>query len=232
LKKLRLTFFLSLILLLSGVISNAQTFVPGIHGGLITSQMAGDGMSGFNKLGVTFGGFVTYKLNNPNWAAQFEIQFVQKGSRNDFSISENDPTQTSEFILMRFNYVEIPLLFSYSHRKFKYEIGAYYGRLIGFYYEVRSDLYGSPPIIEDIDAFNNYYGFTNPVSDNDFGVLVGLQYEIQENLFGSLRFSNSVIPIKRFESGAIDPYPTSVRIGWLHTVVAGTIRYSFGSTEQ
>ncbi len=73
-------FFIFSIVSLS---TEAQTFKPGIFGGIVTSQVGGDSYSGFNKLGVTFGGFVRYAIND-KWSAQFELAYVQKGSRNSF----------------------------------------------------------------------------------------------------------------------------------------------------
>ena len=73
--------YIWIILLLVSLDTKAQTFKPGVLVGLVTSQVGGDGYSGFNKLGLTFGGYVRYQLSD-NWSTQFEIAYVQKGSRN------------------------------------------------------------------------------------------------------------------------------------------------------
>ncbi|MEQ8324767.1 MAG: porin family protein [Vicingaceae bacterium] len=211
--------------------AQGQTFKPGVIMGITTSQVGGDNYSGFNKLGVTFGGFVRLKLNE-NWSTQFEIYYIQKGSRNGFSITENDPNQASQFFLMRFNYVEIPLLFRFNFHKFVYEIGPYYSQLIGLHYEIRNDQYGSVGPIKNVDDLNQRYNFQYPMKENDFGFILGVNYKINAKLLGSIRYGQGVTSLKRPESGIIDPYPTSLNIGWVNTVLTGTLRYTFGEGDD
>lgn len=231
-KLLRKIVFLSLL----GVstIAYSQTFKPGIFGGLVASQVGGDGYQGFNKLGVTFGGFVRYHLSE-NWSAQFEIAYVQKGSRNDFSISENDPTQASEYFLLRLNYIEIPVLIKFKHNNFVYEGGLYYGQMVGFLMEYRSDNGSVSGPYESLDDFNTQLaqrGANKLMQDWDFGGMLGVGYAITDNILGSIRISNSFVAIKEFESGQKDYYPTSIRIGYTNTVLLGTLRFTFGSGDE
>ncbi len=224
-KALFICLMLSFLFVFKG---QAQTFKSGLFAGIVTSQVGGDGYSGFNKLGVTFGGFVRYPMND-RWSSQFEIAYVQKGSRNDFSISENDPTQSSEFFLLRLDYVEIPFLFKFSHNNFVYEGGLYYGRLVSAYMEFRNDG-GSGGVYDGLDEINQL--FNNPVQNWDLGLLFGVGYKIHDNLLGHVRLSNSIVPIKEFESGQVDLYPTSFRLGLTNTVVLGTFRYTFGEGDE
>ena len=234
---------LAVILLLSFSIvseSQAQTFKSGIFAGMVTSQVGGDGYSGFNKLGLTFGGFVRYQLSD-NWSTQFEIAYVQKGSRNNFSISESDPNQSSVYFLMRLNYIEIPLIFKFNHRNFIYEAGLYYGQLVSFYYEYRDDGGGTSGPFESVDDFNaeidrisGLSGNTDPayLENYDFGGILGLGYKISDNVFFGVRWSNSIIPFRAHDSGAADLYPTSINLGWTNTVVSGSFRYTFGNGDE
>jgi len=226
--KKKLYSFLLVLFLFGAIQGHAQTFKPGIIGGLVTSQVGGDGYSGFNKLGLTFGGFVRYDLNE-SWSTQFEIAFVQKGSRNGFSITENDPNQTSEYFVFRLNYIEIPLLFKFDHRNFIYEGGLYYARLVGAYMELRDDN-GSGFVREGLDEVNTVYA--KPFKNYDFGLIVGVGYKITDNLLGSIRLSNSLMAIKEYDSGQVDTYLTSFRIGWTNTVLLGSIRYTFGEGDE
>lgn len=211
----------------------SQTFKPGVFGGVVTSQVGGDGYSGFNKLGVTFGGFVRYALNE-HWSSQFEIAFVQKGSRNSFSISDNNPEQAAELFLMRLNYIEIPFIFKFKHNNFVYEGGLYYARMVGFYLEYFNG-YSTTGPFENLADFNTeleQLGQSKDVLNWDFGGLVGVGYAITNNILGSIRISNSFIAIKEFESGLRDFYPTSFRIGWTNTALLGTIRFTFGKGDE
>ena len=226
----KIIFFFSLIFTIivqSGDLKS-QTFKPGIFGGIVTSQVGGDGYAGFNKLGVTFGGFVRYSLNE-QWSMQFEIAYVQKGSRNSFSITTNDASQSSEFFLLRLNYIEIPLLFKFDHNNIIYEGGLYYGQLASAYMEFRNDN-GSGKVYRSLDEMNAI--FDKDLKNYDFGIIIGVGYKITDNILGSVRFSNSLIAIKEFESGKVDTYPTSFRIGLTNTVVLGTIRFTFGEGDE
>lgn len=233
---MKIKFFIFLLCLTSFnfiLLSQEQTFKPGVIGGIVTSQVGGDGYTGFNKLGFSFGGYVRYNLND-KWSMQFEIAYVQKGSRNDFSISENDPAQAAEYFILRLDYIELPLLFKFSHRNFVYEAGLYYGRLVGFYTEYYSG-YSTAGPYESLDDFNEVLqdlGVTAVFKNYDFGILIGAGYKITDNLLGSVRLSNSLIAIWPFESGQVDYYPTSFRIGYTNTALVGTLRYTFGTGDE
>ena len=236
----KLAPYIWILVLLVSIETKAQTFKPGVLVGLVTSQVGGDGYSGFNKLGLTFGGYVRYQLSD-NWSTQFEIAYVQKGSRNNFSISESDPNQASQYFLMRLNYIEIPLMFKFSHRNFIYEIGAYYGQLVGFYYEYRDDFGGASGPFESADELNSEIeriaaqsGNSDPayLKDYDVGLIIGFGYKINDNLLGSLRYSNSILPIRPNDSGSVDLYPTSINLGWTNTVINATLRYTFGQGDE
>jgi hypothetical protein len=95
--------------------------------------------------------------------------------------------------------------------------------------EYRNDN-GSGSVYESLDEINEI--FTNELKNYDFGAILGVGYKINDNLLGSFRFSNSLIAIKDFESGAKDPYLTSFRIGLTNTVVLGTFRYTFGQGDE
>jgi len=228
-----LSVFILFAAILISTVGYSQTFKPGVFGGIVGSQVGGDSYSGFNKLGVTFGGFVRYDLSN-SWSAQFEIAYVQKGSRNNFSITENDPSQSAERFLMRLNYIEIPLLFKFDHRNFVYEGGLYYARMVGFYLEY-FDGYSTSGPFNSLDDFNDRLrqtGQTKEMKDYDFGAMIGVGYKLTDNLLGSIRISNSLMAIKDFESGAKDFYPTSLRVGFTNTVLLGTFRYTFGEGDE
>ena len=79
---------LSIILLC--VFSNikGQEFGGGVSLGASTSQVAGDRLGGFNKIGLLAGVFTNIKIKE-KLAFQFEIIFIQKGSRNP-NIQENN----------------------------------------------------------------------------------------------------------------------------------------------
>jgi Outer membrane protein beta-barrel domain len=182
--------------------ASAQSFSAGLIGGLSTSQVAGDGLSGFNKAGVIVGGFVNTPLS-PSALVQMEIVFMQKGSKKPYT------AESGTFYVMRLSYIEIPLL--YKHvltSKFMVEAGPSVGVLV---FSEEEDEYG---IEEGRPPFNTV----------DVSGCIGLNYSLSKNWTFNTRFSNSVIPIRPYESGF--SFANFDR-GQYNTVLAFTFHYRF-----
>ena len=92
-----------LALLLLFIPAHSQAFFGGVAIGGVTSQIDGDHNNGFHKAGFTAGVFAGLELTELI-EAQFEIKYIQKGSRSD----AEDPYQ----FLIRLDYVELPLVAS------------------------------------------------------------------------------------------------------------------------
>ena len=92
-----------LLILTLGATVHSQSFFGGIAIGGVTSQVDGDNNDGFHKAGFTGGAFVGLELSDI-WEAQFEVKYIQKGSRS----SADDPAQFT----IRLDYVELPLVAS------------------------------------------------------------------------------------------------------------------------
>lgn len=186
-------------------ISQAQNINIGVIAGVNATQVAGDGYSGFNKAGINVGGFadfdVSEKLN-----LQFEILYSQKGSRRNPKTSEGD----TEFFLLRMDYIEVPVMLRFENNKFTYEAGVYFGQLINSYTENENGEFSISP--------NN-----NQLLDRDLGLLIGLNYNFTEHLIMNWRFSNSIIPVRKFDSGESFRFKS----GLMHTAFSFTLRYEF-----
>ena len=83
------------------VTAHSQAFFGGLALGGVTSQVDGDHNNGFHKVGFTFGAFAGLELTDI-FEAQFEIKYIQKGSK----ASADDPDQFT----IRLDYVELPLV--------------------------------------------------------------------------------------------------------------------------
>lgn len=92
-----------LLLLVLCVSAHSQAFFGGIAFGGVTSQVDGDHNNGFHKVGFTGGAFVGLELSDI-FEVQFEVKYIQKGSRSD----ADDPYQ----FVIRLDYVELPLVAS------------------------------------------------------------------------------------------------------------------------
>ena len=92
-----------IIMILMTFTASSQAFFGGLALGGVTSQVDGDHNNGFHKVGLTGGVFVGLEFDDI-FEAQFEIKYIQKGSRS----SADDPYQ----FVIRLDYVELPLVAS------------------------------------------------------------------------------------------------------------------------
>lgn len=116
----------SVLLILAPFISNAQRFGGGLYGGISTSQVSGDGIAGFNKVGGWAGLFTDYRFT-PRSTLQFEISFIQKGSRQAPTVKNN-----GILYVHNQNMIEIPVLYRwYGIKNMSIELGFQAGILMG-----------------------------------------------------------------------------------------------------
>jgi hypothetical protein len=94
-----------LIILISVNELSAQNIEGEFITGLNLSQIDGDQLAGYNKLGIVVGGAAGFNLKK-DFGLKFRILFSQKGSRS----GENDLFYEST----RLTYLEFPLLFEYT----------------------------------------------------------------------------------------------------------------------
>lgn len=101
---MRHIFFFFLFLFFS-FIATGQQFYGGVTAGVVGSQVAGDGYSGFHKGGVFAGGYVGWMFTEHS-GLQMELTYFQKGSREN-------PTEENnyKYLLFRANYIEFPLMY-------------------------------------------------------------------------------------------------------------------------
>ena len=156
----------------------SQNFDAGILAGINTSQVSGDNLSGFNKLGVKIGGFVSREFNTFN--AQLELQYINKGSRN---MTDDDTHQ--EQYKFQLNYIQIPCLIKTSIYKNTFvEFGASIAYLLNW--------------------TEKYYGYEDrgiDVNKLEYNIHVGVDYKINRYLHLNTRLSNSIVPIRPHASG-------------------------------
>ena len=104
-KILKTLFFLLLLNFSVAFGQKADGFHAGFLGGLVASQVDGDNYAGYNRLGIQFGGFTNFMINE-DWGGQVEIKYIQKGSKHQ---SQKHGT----YFELKFDYVEVPLLVNY-----------------------------------------------------------------------------------------------------------------------
>ena len=158
-------------------ITSAQNFDAGLIGGFSTSQVSGDNLSGYNKLGSRFGAYINYPINK-KMSYQLEMQFLQKGSKKPYT--ENSP----ETYLFELNYIELPATLNYQVRKgISIESGLGTAFLVG---------YKEQDEITDIN--------TDKPNTLALDFLLGVQYDIKKNLKLNIRYANSISRIRKHAS--------------------------------
>lgn len=214
----KLKFTLVILIVSFNLSLYSQAIDAGLKLGVSASQVSGDSYGGFNKAGLIFGGFAKINLKDKHHV-QFEITYTQKGSRRNPKTSEGD----NDFFLLRLDYIEIPLLYQYDYKIFTFEGGPYISTLINQYIE---DEFGVTTLPDNYNEFSAF----------DIGVTAGLSFNFTEHLIMSWRYSNSVIPVRKFESeailnnlavgaGGID----SFNAGMFHSYISFSLNYKFGS---
>ena len=189
------------VVLFCGILSNnssAQIFGGGLIAGVSTSQVAGDRLGGFNKIGLLAGAYTNLKIKE-NLKLQFEIIYIEKGSRNPNIHKIN----IAEITL---SYVEVPISINLQQKE---NLGVEVGILPAFLINAKMNDYFSE--IEIDPTFTKY----------DFGVFAGINYHITDNLILHTRISNSIIPIRPHVSGATNGWNK----GQYNTVLSFAIHY-------
>lgn len=158
-------------------ITSAQNFDAGLIGGFCTSQVSGDNLSGYNKLGSRFGAYINYPINK-KMSYQLEMQFLQKGSKKPYT--ENSP----ETYLFELNYIELPATLNYQVKKgISIESGLGTAFLVD---------YKEQDEITDIN--------TDKPNTLALDFLLGVQYDIKKNLKLNIRYANSISRIRKHAS--------------------------------
>ncbi|MDF2435951.1 MAG: hypothetical protein K0Q95_327 [Bacteroidota bacterium] len=179
-----------------------KRFVAGIKAGLSTSQVEGDTYGGFDKAGLAAGITITGKMNE-KWTAQMEMIYIQKGSKHNSNPDNGD----FSYYYLALNYIEVPVLFQYHHKKFNFEIGPGFGYLINTHeYNENGDVYMALP-------FNSY----------ELSASLGISYEILKNISINWRYTNSLAAVRAFQSGG----RTWNNPGQRNNVLAFTLIYQF-----
>ena len=168
--------FLLIILLGSPFLLGAQRFNGGIFIGGVTSQVDGDDNGGFHKFGYMGGGLVSLRFS-PHSSMQMELEYIQKGSRGTDTLGIND-------FLMRFHYLEVPLLYQYTFaRRFSLEAGPAMDVLLGSYEE--SNGLEVPSI------------YAEPLRSVTLAGIFGVSGYISTHLKLNFRFNYSLLSIRK-----------------------------------
>jgi hypothetical protein len=168
--------FLLLIALTTGIFAEAQKFEGGVKLGLVSSQVAGDLYSGYNKAGINAGGWISLRASSRS-EFQMELAYIQKGSR------ENPDQERGRYdtYVMRLGYVELPFLYRYNYNpRIEFEAGL-----------------GINFLIHHKETFNGYELDNNPFKGQNLCFLAGLSYNVNDRLRINIRTDNSLFSLRK-----------------------------------
>jgi hypothetical protein len=155
-----------------------QDFNAGIRVGIDASQVNGDKLTGFNKVGVLAGFFVNRNFSE-KISAQLEMVFIQKGSRR--------PTDDNNtYYRLRVHYVEVPLLVRFhASKKIALYAGPSYGVLV---FGAEDDQFG---------LYNN----RPPFKKYEIAANAGFLYTLSDRWKFDGRYSHSISTIRPYPGG-------------------------------
>jgi len=158
---------------------SAQRFEGGLLAGITASQVDGDSYSGYNKIGLQGGVFVSTAFKK-NFGAQMEIRYAGRGAQK---ITTTDDTEVYKLAL---HYIDLPLMATYTlKKKVVFDLGI----VPGYLFAKRG---------EDNDG-RIPKEFLVDFKKIDIAWLAGVNYKITDKLKANLRYSYSLRSINDFK---------------------------------
>ena len=194
---LRILFF---IFLSSSALMSQRAFDAAIVAGLTASQLGGDSLSGFNKLGLTAGLKLSYDLDE-KFDLNMDLLYVQKGSIASLGFNNSGPNATT------LNYVEIPVYGQindwYIEKEDYHKVGAF----IGLSYAYLIAISTSNGILA---------GQEDDFKTHDISGRIGVYYSFTKRLTFRTFYTDSFINVldsdMLFRTNALDSFNWNFRI--------------------
>ncbi len=154
----------------------SQKFGGNLIMGFNASQIDGDQLAGYNKVGFCAGIGTNYELKEP-WQINVDFLFSQRGSQSKLFPDEYEPIRK-----LTLNYIELPVYVSYKDWKIKdegyYKAEGFAGVSLGRLISVKNSL-GEKDINQD-----NFL-------KNDLSYLIGAKFNFNKNWGVSFRYTRS-----------------------------------------
>ena len=198
--------------------SHAQVTKGALIGGVNLSQVDGDEIYGYKRVGANVGAAAIIPFTDI-WSLTLETVFSMEGSKqkgvsgswNTGSEAYPFPYNADSFYIngaydLHLDYVRIPIVMHYNDRNLALGAGLQYGRLVRIK-EQEQDIYNTTAKAEE--AYRN----------NDFSILADVKYRIYGGLFFNFRYSYSLFSIRdRTFYSIIDPEITLDRKQYHNTM--------------
>ena len=191
-----LPIFFFFILLFSGSKLEAQIIKGEAILGMNLSQVDGDEVYGFKKIGANVGGGVLVPFGKRGrWDASFEVLYSQEGSKQGqqyydstyYTCNGDSVIVTGEYRL-NLHYMKIPVMVMFTDKEFiSFGAGFSWGRLVG----VKEWEQGK--LAESTSLNSGTY------NKNDFSMLADFRIRIYKSLKFNLRYEYSLVKIRTRE---------------------------------
>lgn len=221
-------FFITIFILFISLSSFSQRFIGSVIAGGNLTQVEGDEVFGFKKVGVNAGASVMLSLDEKQrFFFTIELLYTQKGSRersrvDSMEYSGNIENINNEFSYnpklkykLALDYVEVPILFHYEdpHTGCAFGLGASWARLVR---------------VSEVES--GYRLLTNvrskTYSSSDWGVIADVKIPIYKGLKINLRYQYSFIKIREREYSNTQNYDQWSRNQY-NNVITLRLIYSF-----
>lgn len=164
----------------------SQRFSAGIVGGLNASQIDGDMLAGFDKVGLT-GGLKAIINFESAFDAQVEFLYTQRGSRPDIFTPEFDPD-----IEISLHYIELPVLVTigdwWQEEDGYFKVGAHAGLSYARLITARTFDYFHP----DEQSYDLLVPYFN---ENDLSWILGVSYRMSKHFGLTGRYTRGITPL-------------------------------------
>lgn len=175
--------FITVILLAVATVgAQSQTIRAFVSAGGNLSQIDGDEVYGFKKLGFTGSvGAMVPLSKSEKWLASVEVKYAQYGA-----FQEGYPYNYNATL----PYIEIPVMAHFEDPigGWTFGLGAVYGRLMDYTETAAWDHTGVTTAITDFEK--------KPYEKNDLSFVADIRFRIWKNLKFNFRYQHSLIPTK------------------------------------
>lgn len=185
----KLLFPLFLFLLVISVSVHAQRFLGAVSAGINLSQVDGDEVYGFKKIGFNGGPSIIIPFGKDGkWSVTMEILYSMMGSYQKTNIPDTvvpDSSKPASYFgyKLNLNYIQVPLLVHFTDKKIiGLGAGFAYGQLVG--------------VSEWEDGVKTSTSLQGPYTLADFQILADVKLRIWKRLWANLRYSYSLVPIR------------------------------------
>jgi len=194
-KKLLFVFLFTSIL----IIGKSQIFIGGFTAGANITQVEGDEVNGYNKLGFNVGPSVMLSLDKKQrFFVTMELLFTQKGAfQKNYSntvdakplddtllFDMSYPYRNDIYYKLRLDYVEVPVVFHYEdpYTGWAFGIGGSWARLVNF----QETVFGQR-LFSDLES--------GRYNRNEWSFLLDLKIPVYKGLKFNFRYQYSIVPI-------------------------------------